>query len=206
MDELILKSFCLGTLSNNCYLVFNNRLKEGFIIDCPAPKEELDFFIQEQGLKILFIALTHGHFDHIKGLNDSHFPFYIQQEDVLFLMNAELNGSLFFSEPIEITKKPLIYAKKQSLYFEEQLIEVIPTPGHTPGSVSLKLGNWLFSGDAIFLNSIGRTDIPLASQEVLIKSIKEKIYSLSDETIIYPGHGPSTTVGWEKSNNPFVRN
>ncbi len=205
MDELVLHSFCLGSLSNNCYLIFNSQSKKGFIVDCPAPKEKVDLFIKEKELEISFIALTHGHFDHIKGLSDSPFPFYIQQEDAPFLMNAELNGSLFFSEPAEIVKKPVIYAKNQSLFFEEHAIEVISTPGHTPGSVSLKIDNWLFSGDAIFLNSVGRTDIPLASHEVLTKSIKEKIYVLPDETIIYPGHGPSTTVGWEKINNPFVK-
>ena len=88
--------------------------------------------------------------------------------------------------------------------FGEHNIEVIHSPGHTPGSVSLKLNDWLFSGDTIFLDSVGRTDIPLASHDTIIESIKNRILTLPPETLIYPGHGPSTTVEREKKHNPFL--
>lgn len=121
------------------------------------------------------------------------------------LKNADLNGSSFFQTSVSINKKPAILKDKAQLYFGAHKLEVIHTPGHTPGSISLYLGNLLFSGDTIFCNSIGRTDIPLASCDLLIKAIKERILTLPKETIIYPGHGPSTTVEEEIRNNPFLK-
>jgi len=204
MDDLTLKTFVLGDIGNNCYLVFDKNSKKGFIIDCPEPWDQVSEFIQESDLEILFIALTHAHFDHIAGLDSNNFPFYVHDKDAPFLSDSKLNGSVFFTNPLKITRKPNLYKNTPNLNFNDIPIEVIPTPGHTPGSVSLKFGKWLFSGDAVFLNSIGRTDIPLASQEVLIRSIKENILILPSDTIIYPGHGPSTTVEHEKKANPFL--
>ena len=204
MDRLGLKTFIFGGLYNNCYLIFDKESKEAFIIDSPAFGEEIFSFIQSQGLKILFIALTHAHFDHIEGLNEFSVPFYVHKDDAPFLKDPNLNGSVFFSGNVVIDKIPNLYQEEKPLYFGEYPIEVIHTPGHSPGSVSLKLNKWLFSGDTIFLNSIGRTDIPLASGDVLIKSIKEKILILPSDTIVYPGHGDSTTVEKEKADNPFL--
>lgn len=205
MDELTLKTFVFGKLFNNCYLIFSRKSKQGFIIDCPAHTEELDKFVRSQNLEILFIALTHAHFDHIGGLSEHSFPFYIHRNDVPLLSDPQLNGSLLFDSPVTVEKEYLLYEEGKPLYFGTYSIEIIHTPGHTPGSVSLKLNNWIFSGDVLFLDSIGRTDIPLASHNTLIKSIKEKILTLPPETIVYPGHGPSTTVGREKKYNPFCK-
>jgi glyoxylase-like metal-dependent hydrolase (beta-lactamase superfamily II) len=204
MSELELKTFISGELANNCYLVFDKESKKGFIVDAPSPSKELDEFIQEHNLQILFIALTHAHFDHIEGLNRYSVPFYVHQEDLPFLKESKLNGSAFFSSPVTIKNEPCIYGENQPLSFDKHPIEVIHTPGHTPGSVSLKVNNWLFSGDTLFFNSIGRTDIPLASESQLIKSIKEKILVLPPDTFVYPGHGQATSVGQEKDNNPFL--
>lgn len=204
MDDLTLKIFVLGDIANNCYLIFDKNSKKGFIIDCPEPWTQVSKFIQNQNLEILFIALTHAHFDHIGGLGSNNFPFYIHKDDASFLSDSKLNGSAFFTTPLKITRNYNLYNDTPDLNFNGIPIEVIHTPGHTPGSVSLKFGKWLFSGDAVFFNSIGRTDIPLASQEVLIKSIKENILALPSTTIIYPGHGPSTTVEHEKKSNPFL--
>jgi len=139
-------------------------------------------------------------------LDQYHVPFYIHKDDVLLLSNPQLNGSLFFSASVRVEKDQLTYQDNAPLNFDQHTVEVIHTPGHTPGSVSLRLNNWLFSGDALFCNSIGRTDIPLASEKVLIDSIREKILVLPSDTIVFPGHGPSTTVGEEKENNPFLLN
>lgn len=205
MDELALKIFCLGDLANNCYLIFDDKSKQGFIIDKPSPCDELDEFIKTHNLKIVFIALTHAHFDHIGGLVEDSIPFYIHQQDLVLLENPQLNGSSFFSGPVLIKKKPCLYQDGVSLRFGKYNISVIHTPGHTPGSVSLKLGKWLFSGDTLFYDSIGRTDIPLASTHTLIESIKNKILTLPADTIVYPGHGPSTTIAREKEYNSFLK-
>jgi len=205
MDELALKTFVIGDLLNNCYLVFEKKSKKGFIIDCPGKTEELDVFVRDEKIEVLFIALTHAHFDHISGLDKFSLPFYVHKKDLPFLKDSRLNGSVFFTSPVKIEKEPRIYEEGSPLEFAGRHIEIINTPGHTPGSVSLKLGRWLFSGDALFFNSIGRTDIPLANTEVLIDSIKENILTLPEDTLVYPGHGSSTTVAREVKLNPFLQ-
>ena len=204
MDELTLKTFVAGELYNNCYLIFSEKSKKGFIVDSPAPSRELDEYIQNQDLEIIFIALTHAHFDHIASLDNYSTPFYIHKDDLSFLRDPNLNGSAFFSSSVIIKRRPYFYQDGQLLRFGEHNIEVIHSPGHTPGSVSLKLNDWLFSGDTIFLDSVGRTDIPLASHDTIIESIKNRILTLPPETLIYPGHGPLTTVEREKKHNPFL--
>jgi len=204
MDGLILKTFVFGELYNNCYLIFSEKSKKGFMVDSPTANREFDEYIQNKNLEILFIALTHAHFDHIGGLDSYSIPFYIHKDDLPLLKNPDLNGSAFFSSSVIIKKRPYFYQDGMLLRFEEYNIEIIHSPGHTPGSVALKLNNWLFSGDTIFFDSIGRTDIPLASHDKLITSIKKRLLTLPADTIIYPGHGPSTTVGREKKHNPFL--
>ena len=219
MDGLVVKAFCLGNLFTNCYLIFHEESKKGFIVDAPEPTDEVEDFIRSQDLEIAFILLTHAHFDHIKGLENYSFPFYIHKKDLFLLKNPQLNGSALFKHLVVIKRKPRLYEveKKGShlflsnCLFEAKIgvtpfspIEVIYTPGHTPGSVSLRLNKWLFSGDTLFLDSIGRTDIPGASQDTLIKSIKRKLLILPPDTLVYPGHGSTTTIDREARLNPFL--
>ncbi|UCD15974.1 MAG: MBL fold metallo-hydrolase [Candidatus Omnitrophota bacterium] len=203
MDDLVLKTFVVGDLFTNCYLIYEKG-KKGFIIDVPPGLDEVKDFIQKQNLDISFCLITHAHFDHIGGLEEFPGSFYVHPEDVRLLSDAGLNFSSFLGEPFVVSRPPLLLNEGNSLSFDNYSIEIIHTPGHTPGSVSLKLGNWLFCGDTIFCGSIGRTDIPLASSQQLLKSINEKIMKLPEATFIYPGHGPSTTVGAEKESNPFL--
>lgn len=203
MDGLTLKTFVCGQLSNNCYLIFDNQTKKAFIVDCPVVSSDLNNFIKSRKLEVLFIALTHGHFDHIGGLDDCKYPFYIHSQDLKFLTDSRLNGSEFYECPFAVKRKPEIY-QSATLNFDKHRIEIIHTPGHTPGSVSLKINDWLFSGDALFFNSVGRTDIALASHEQLIEAIKSRLLVLDDKALVYPGHGPATTIGREKEQNPFL--
>ncbi|MBU0694842.1 MAG: MBL fold metallo-hydrolase [Candidatus Omnitrophica bacterium] len=205
MDKLEFKVFVLGGLSTNCYLIFDRETKKGFLIDSPCFSKELNEFVEDENLKIQFIALTHAHFDHIGGLGESR-EFYIHKEDIPLLKDASLNFSSFLNSSFTVKAQPRLYQENTLLPFNSHNLEVIHTPGHTPGSVCLKLGKWLFSGDTIFFDSIGRTDIPGASTDLLIKSIKEKIFPMAEDIIVYPGHGPSTTIGREKKCNPFLRN
>jgi hydroxyacylglutathione hydrolase len=202
MVKLELKVFLAGPLDTNNYLLFNRQSRRGCIIDLSSSSGQLFDFLKKEKIKVDFVLLTHAHFDHIEGLRNTEFPFYLHKKDLGLLLDPEKNGSFFFANSIVIERKPYIYT--DSLSFSGSRIDVIHTPGHTPGSVSLKLDNWLFSGDTLFRQAIGRTDIPLASGEELIKSIKEKILILPNETIIYPGHGSSTTLGQEKKTNPFL--
>ena len=205
MANLVLKNFILGPLSNNCYIVFDADSKEGFLIDVTAPTEKIDEFIKKEGLKIKFIFLTHSHFDHISGLSRYSVPYYIHEKEVKFLKDPSLNGSVYFSTPLIIETSPEICQDKDIIYLGEQPIEVIHTPGHSPGSISLKVNKWLFTGDALFYNSIGRTDFSYGSEITLINSIKEKLFVLPSDTIVYPGHGPFSTIGREVDSNPFLQ-
>ena len=206
MDELTLKTFVSGPLFNNCYLIINQDRKKGCLIDSPWDSREVVDFIKDQKIELVFILLTHAHFDHIHGLNDFKSPFYVHREDKPLLSNSQINGSSFFGSAVTVSKEANLYNQKQPLDFNGQKIEVIHTPGHTPGSTCLKIGDWLFSGDTLFFDSVGRTDVPLGSSEALINSLHEKVMILPDATVVYPGHGFSTTIGREKKHNPFLQN
>jgi glyoxylase-like metal-dependent hydrolase (beta-lactamase superfamily II) len=203
MGELILKQFIVGGLETNCYLIFDKTTKKGFLVDVPSPADEVKEFIKKENIDVGFVILTHAHFDHIGGLGDFPNDFYIHYQDAPLLKDASLNFSSLLGSPFSVEREPRFMEEANPLSFGSHSIEVFHTPGHTPGSVSVKLGNWLFSGDTLFLGSVGRTDIPLASHEALLESIA-KIMKLPPDTIVYPGHGPSTTVGREKDSNPFI--
>lgn len=203
MVGLDLRIFPSGPLAANNYLIFSRERKKAFVVDFSASSGELFQFIKKENISLEFIALTHAHFDHICGLGKTGLSFYLHRKDEELLFDPEKNGSYFCSGPLEVNKKPVYYS--DFFYFQGNKVEVIETPGHTPGSVSLRLGKWLFTGDTLFNQSVGRTDIPLASGDVLLQSIKQKILTLPEDTLVYPGHGPDSTIAYEKNNNPFLK-
>jgi len=206
MNNLSLKIFALGELYTNCYVVYDNQKRNAILIDAPSPSWDVVDFINQEKLNIEFIALTHGHFDHISALDELSFPFYVHNEDVQLMKNSDLNGSTFFNTAIKIEREPVSFLEENKpLIFDNSKIEIFHTPGHTPGSVCLKIGKWLFSGDTLFFGSVGRTDVPLGSYESLIKSIKTKLLVLPKDTVIYPGHGESSTIEDEVASNPFLK-
>lgn len=205
MDQLELKIFVLGELYTNSYLVFNPKTKNAFIVDLPSGPANLKKFIHQENLNILFVILTHAHFDHMAGLAEFSCPFYVHKSDMPLLSDERLNCSIFLDMPFTIKREALFLSEEQALPFESRSIDVIHTPGHTPGSVSFKFGDWLFSGDTLFFDSIGRTDIPLSSSDLILQSIHQKILTLSSDMVVYPGHGRSTTIGREKKMNYFLQ-
>jgi hydroxyacylglutathione hydrolase len=205
MKEIKLKVFELGALYTNSYLIYSGDSKKGVLIDAPEGTEIVLEFIHRERITIEEVLLTHGHFDHIGGLEVfQECPFYIHSLDAAALKDSRRNGSAFFDHPIVIVRKPHLYDDDLSLSFENSSFKILHTPGHTPGSVSILYKKWLFSGDTIFLNSIGRTDFPLSSQEDILSSIENEIFTLPPDTVIYPGHGSSTTVEREKTSNPYL--
>ncbi len=203
MDKERLVSFSLGPFSTNAYLLINNKLNEAVLIDAPFETERLVKFIKERHLNLKGVILTHGHIDHIAGLSMIGAPFYIHTEDKEFLNNPDLNLSSLLCSSICIDKEPIVL-NEGKLFIDSFNIDVLHTPGHTPGSISLVVYDCLFSGDTLFFDSIGRTDIPLASHGRLLDSIKKKILPLDKRMRVYPGHGPPTTIKREKEHNPFL--
>lgn len=198
-----------GIYAANCYLVYSENTKEGIVIDPGGDADDIMTRINELGLNIKYIVLTHGHGDHIAGINDlKNFidvPVAIHKEDEYMLKNGDKNlSSLMAMGTIEVSPDILL-DEGDKISFGDLVAEVIYTPGHTLGGISLKIGDSIFTGDTLFAGSIGRTDFQGGSYEDIISSIKNKILIYPDDTIIYPGHGPATTIEKEKATNPFVR-
>jgi hydroxyacylglutathione hydrolase len=208
-----IEGLVLGSFETNCYVLRDREAAEDcLIIDTGLEAGGLVAFLQENKLNPVAVILTHGHADHITGVaalrkNFSDLKVYIHKLDEEMLTGAqsnlsELAGIRFSSEPADFLIEEGDIIKQAGMK-----LEVLHTPGHTPGGISLysKEDGIVFAGDALFAGSVGRTDLPGASTAQLIKSIREKLFTLPDETICYPGHGPATTIAQEKAHNPFLQ-
>lgn len=196
------------SFATNCYVLGCSESKEGIIIDPGGEANRILDVVQKHGLRIRYIINTHAHVDHI-GANGllkeaTGATLAIHPADAESLKNPmqsllALTGKLKPSPPPDMLVNEGDIIKAGSLE-----VEVIHTPGHTPGGISLKVGPNLFTGDSLFAGSIGRTDFPGGSYKTLIESIACKLLRYPDATIIYPGHGPSSTIGEERKYNPFL--
>lgn len=199
----------LPAYGTNTWLIYDDVAKSGIIIDPAAISETLLERIQKLGLKIDLIINTHGHGDHIGG--NTWFRerlkarLAIHKDDAAMLTDNGKNLSKFIGLPLKEREADLLLEGGETFAFGEYELEVIHTPGHTPGSISLLCDRYLISGDTLFEMSIGRTDFPGGSHSQIIDSIRNKLFILPDDTIVFPGHGPQTTIGLEKTNNPFLR-
>ena len=205
-----IENFVLGPVGTNCYIVINEGTKECFLVDMAACPPELVSHIKNSGLTVKAVLLTHGHFDHIMGLDrfleEFPVPVYACAAEKELLESAQLNSSSgMLGQPY--TFHGAQYVKDGDLLdMAGMKIQVIQTPGHTIGGCCYYIADeqTLFSGDTLFRASIGRTDLPTGSMGALVRSVKEKILVLPDETRVYPGHMEETTVGYEKKYNPFL--
>ena len=199
----------VGPLEVNCYILGCEDTKEAAIIDPGDNADEIISNIEKEGLNPKFIINTHAHFDHIGGVKaiQDHFKidFILHEGDLFLVENASEQATAFGLKPISkpVVNKNATNGEKVNL--GNKSITVIHTPGHSPGGVCYYSDNNIFVGDTLFAGSIGRTDLPGGSYDTLINSIKENLFPLGDSTIVYPGHGPSTTIGNEKEHNPFLK-
>lgn len=200
----------LGPVGTNCYIVSNEETKECFVVDPAACPPGFVDHIRNAGLNVKAVLLTHGHFDHIMGLDgflrEFPVPVYAHEAEKELLEDAQLNSSAFMGGQ-SYTFSGAEYVKDgQELDIAGMKIRVIYTPGHTIGGCCYYIAKEavLFSGDTLFHASVGRTDLPTGSMGQLVRSIKEKLLVLPDETEVYPGHMEETSIGYEKKYNPFV--
>lgn len=207
--SLNIKSFCLGALANNGYLIWDEGTAEAFVVDPPMGSEVIAAFVRNSGLNLTKILNTHGHFDHMAGnslLKDFFGArLYIHKNDLELLLGGASHAD-FFGFDIEQSPAPDGFLSEGDILpigkFE---LFVMETPGHTSGGVSFLAGNSLFSGDTLFEGSIGRSDLEGGNFEQLLDSIKNKLFTLPADTIVYPGHGPQTTIGREAGFNPYLK-
>lgn len=208
---LNIRKYALGPVQTNCYIIAN-AARECLIID---PGEEGEFLIREirkANLKPQAIVLTHAHFDHIGAVDDLrdafHIPVYMHKKEKEWLGNPELNGSGKYAQLPDYSIRPadaFLEAEKATTIGSFQF-DVVHTPGHSPGSISLifEQNGFAVVGDTLFKRSVGRTDLIGGDSKLLLKSIHDHLLSLDEETVIYPGHDEPTTVGEEIDQNPFL--
>ena len=198
----------VGSLGTNCYLVYDEQTKDGVVIDPGGEGARIIKELEARNIKTLAILLTHGHADHIMALKyvreALQVPVIMHKDDEAMLSNANRNLSFFVGEPITCMSAEQLVQDGEVILLGSLTFTVLHTPGHTPGGCCFKFGADVFCGDTIFSESIGRTDLPGGSYQQLLESIHGKILSLPDEISLYPGHGPKTTVGWERRMNPFL--
>lgn len=191
---MLLGTLELGMYGTNCYIVGSKTTKEGMIIDPGAEANTILKTVEKGGLNIKLIAITHGHMDHTGALEDvrkaTGAPVAIHKADADNLLH--------------ILPNDLILNGGENITIGDLIFKVIHTPGHSPGGICLYGQNTLFCGDTLFQGSIGRTDIG-GDYNQLMNSIFSKLMVLPDETMVFPGHGPETTIGAERASNPFLR-
>lgn len=202
--------FATGILGTNTYVVMNEETKDAVVIDPARLSKKLREYIDGEGLKVKAILLTHAHFDHIMGIDEvitayGEMPVYVEENDLPLLHHAELNESTTYTKGYSYAGGNVIHGGDVLELIGEKF-QVIHTPGHTAGGVCyyVEEAGMVFSGDTLFRASIGRSDFKTSSTTDLIRSVKEKLFLLPDETIVFPGHMSATKIGFEKVNNPYV--
>lgn len=208
---MVVHTMSLGMFGVNNYLVHARGSSKAILIDACEDFQSILKKIDELKLELVYLINTHGHGDHIAGnaaiVRETGAKLLIGETDQPYLNDPRLNLSLFMGVELRSPKADRLLNEGDVVELEEMRFEVLLTPGHTPGHITLvsKKDNLAFVGDVIFRQGIGRTDFPGGSHEQLIETIQTKIYTLPNDMILYNGHGPATTVGDEKQHNPFVR-
>lgn len=204
---MLIKKMPLGCYSANCYILTCKDTKETIVVDPGGDSKKAIKVIEEEGLKLKYIVLTHGHADHIGGVlelkNTYDVPILIHENDEELIADSSKNLSDLL--PMEKTEFNSSENLKDGdiIEFGKLKIEVIHTPGHTQGCICLKIDNHIITGDTLFKESVGRTDLYGSSGDI-IDSIKNKLLTYSDDVIVYPGHGENSTIGYERENNPYI--
>jgi hydroxyacylglutathione hydrolase len=205
---LILQSLAVGPIMANCFILGCEKTRKAAVIDPGDEPSRILMKLAEQKLTVEYIINTHGHFDHVganrklKEVTGAKLVIHALDQPMLEVLSET---SAAFGLSVENSPPPDQTVKDgDTLQFGEITLTVLHTPGHTPGGISLHTDGVVFVGDTLFAGSIGRTDFPGGDFDTLISSIRNKLYPLGDQVIVYSGHGPETTIGREKRFNPFA--
>lgn len=206
---MILQTLLVGPLGVNCYILGDEKTHEAIVIDPGGNSRDILNALQRTRLRAAAIVNTHAHFDHIIALNEvrsaTHAPFMIHTDETPVLATAEQSAAVFGMRVTQPAPAERLLNDGDEVKVGEIVLHVLHTPGHTPGGICLLQDKRVFVGDTLFQGSIGRTDLPGGDYATLMQSIRDKLLPLADDTVVFPGHGQSTTIGEEKQLNPFVR-
>lgn len=206
---MIFKRLQTGVYAVNCYIIADDRTKEAIVVDPGGDFDDIANLIQKEELHVKYILLTHGHGDHIGALADvkqvTGALIGIHANDAEMLADPAKNMSPQTVGTAVSAKADLLLEDGQQLTFGDQTLTVIHTPGHTRGGICFRIDDFVITGDTLFRASVGRSDLHGGNQNQLIKSIKTKLFTLPDQTDVYPGHGAASTIAYEKKVNPYVR-
>lgn len=203
-----LERYTLGPFAQNCYLLVGVSRRKAAIVDPGFDSEILLDTLRERGLELEWIVNTHGHLDHVAGnrwfKEQTAARLALHGEDVALLAHAREQARMFGLEAENSPPPDVELEEGVPFEFDGTALQVIHTPGHSPGGICLRWDGSMLVGDTLFQGSIGRTDLPGGSHPTLVASIRDKLFRLPGETVCYPGHGPETTLAEERLTNPFV--
>jgi len=208
---MLFESLVVGPLGVNCFILADPVSKEGIVVDPGGDVERILARVRELGLSIRAVVNTHGHFDHVGGnrrlLAATGARLLIHEKDAPFLSLVSRTAAMYGADGEDSPPPDGFLEDGEEIRFGSCSVTVLETPGHTPGGCCLldREGKRVITGDTLFADGVGRTDFPGSSHEALVKGIREKLFTLPDDTVVYPGHGPSTTIGHEKQYNPYLR-
>ncbi len=206
---MFFKTIEVGALGVNCSIVACEDTKEAIIIDSGDGVRQIASIVEANKLNVIRLVSTHGHFDHIGAnkqvVSNFNCGYSIHADDTYLLSQVENSARMYGLQGENSPMPDLILTDGMEILFGKHKIKILHTPGHTPGGCCLYLENEkvLFAGDTLFYESIGRTDFPRGNHDDLINSVQTRLFTLPDEITVYPGHGPTTTIGHEKKYNPF---